>query len=739
MKRRTRLLALVLTVCMAVSLLAMPAGAVTAGTATFSDVTDSSSVTAIETLRLMGVLDGYSNGTFRPNGTLTRAQFCKMAVYACNAASRLGNYRSTTIFPDVKPSHWASSYINLAAKGQKIIAGYADGYFHPNNAVTYAQAVTILMRVLGYTDEVIGSVWPDGYLAQAQTIGLSKGLNLSAQAKLTREHAATLFYNLLHCKTKDSKDYVSTIGTPVENAVLVSSDATAANGAAGCMQLASGSIYPMANKSSSGVLNGRKGTLVLDAAGNALTFVPDNTGSSVIVMVAETSATLLKDSNGRKYVMTSDIPVYNNGAQTNWGASYSWLGAGTTVTLYTSASGSVDYVIVGGGTAASKAVIIGANGSTVGLSALAGTSGYTIFKDGVAATAGDLRQNDVATYSSATNTIRVCDNKLSGIYENCSPSLNEPTSITVMGHPFTVLASAWDTLSKFKLGDQITLLLTEDNQVAGAVSGNTGNVLGIATSVTSSSATVELLCGITVKGTVAISENTASQLNGALVNVSSGKKDYLTLIRPTSKASGTLDVTAKKLGSTALRDNVIIYQRDNAGKLSMVNLSSLTNATIPASGIIYAGTDWAGRVSVVVLGDAYGGTYLFGLADYVASYTDSSGVFHPGTLKLTYGNGLVKTFETGYAIPDDTFVGLTFEGSSLTGYVSLAKISGISNNAWLGETAVTAGGVTYTVPSSVLCYNRANKSWLTLSEAHAFSTTCNLYVYGGAVRVVEVG
>ena len=739
MKKRTRLLALGLTVCMAVSLLAMPAGAAATDTTAFSDVTNSASVTAIETLRLMGVLDGYGNGTFRPNGTLTRAQFCKMAVYARNAATQLGNYSSTTIFPDVKPSHWAASYINLASKGQKIIAGYADGYFHPDRAVTYAQAVTILMRVLGYTDEVIGGVWPDGYLAQAQTVGLSKGLNLAAGAKLTRENAATLFYNLLHCKTKDGKTYVSTIGTPIENAVLVSSSATAANGTSGCMQLASGTIYPMANKTSSGILNGRKGTLVLDSAGNALTFVPDNTGSSIIVMVADKSATLLTDSNGRKYVMTSDVPVYNNGAQTTWGTSYSWLGAGTTVTLYTSAAGSVDYVIVGGGSTSNKAVVIGMQGSTVGLSALAGTSGYTIFKDGVAATTGDLRQNDVATYSSATNTIRVCDNKLSGIYEKCSPNPTEPTSITVMKHPFTVLPSAWDSLSKFKLGDQITLLLTEDNQVAGAISGNSGNVLGIATSVTSSKATVELLCGIKVEGTVAMSENTASQLNGSLVNVSSGKKDYLTLTRPTSNVSGTLDVTAKKLGNTALRDNVIIYQRDNAGKLSIVSLSSLTNATIPASEIIYAGTDWAGRVNVLVLGDAYGGTYLFGLADYVASYTDSSSVFHPGTLKLTYGNGLSKTFETGYAIPDDTFVGLTFEGSSLTGYVSLTKISGISNNAWLGETAVTAGGVTYIVPASVLCYNRANNSWMTLSEAHAFAPTCNLYVYGGVVRVIEVG
>ena len=61
---------------------------------------------AVESLRLLGVLDGYSDGTFRPGTVLTRAQFCKMAVYAMNGSDELGRYRTVTVFPDVKPSHW---------------------------------------------------------------------------------------------------------------------------------------------------------------------------------------------------------------------------------------------------------------------------------------------------------------------------------------------------------------------------------------------------------------------------------------------------------------------------------------------------------------------------------------------------------------------------------------------------------------------------------------------------------
>ena len=55
------------------------------------------------------------------------------------------------------------------------------------------------------------------------------------------------------------------------------------------------------------------------------------------------------------------------------------------------------------------------------------------------------------------------------------------------------------------------------------------------------------------------------------------------------------------------------------------------------------------------------------------------------------------------------------------------------------KTAVTVGGRTYTVPEDVACYNSAAKSWLTLSQAHGYADTANLYVSDGVVRVIEVG
>ena len=108
-----------------------------------------------------------------------------------------------TVFPDVKPSHWAASYINMAAKGKTIISGYPDGKFHPERPVTVGQAVTILLRMLGYKDENVGGVWPDSYMAVGATIGLTDGVGTNGNAPLTRGQAAKLFLNLLRAEKQD--------------------------------------------------------------------------------------------------------------------------------------------------------------------------------------------------------------------------------------------------------------------------------------------------------------------------------------------------------------------------------------------------------------------------------------------------------------------------------------------------------------------------------------------------------
>ena len=64
----------------------------------FSDISDMATAQNVEVLQMMGVVDGMSGSTFVPNGTLTRAQFCKMAVAAMGQGDRANIYKNYTIF-----------------------------------------------------------------------------------------------------------------------------------------------------------------------------------------------------------------------------------------------------------------------------------------------------------------------------------------------------------------------------------------------------------------------------------------------------------------------------------------------------------------------------------------------------------------------------------------------------------------------------------------------------------------
>ena len=743
MKRR--IITFLLAVCMTVSLLAVPAGAASGATVTFSDIGDRSTAMAVESLRLLGVLDGYGDGTFRPGTVLNRAQFCKMAVYAMNGSSELSRYRTVTIFPDVKPSHWAAAYINMAAKGKDIISGYADGRFHPDRTVTVGQAVTILMRMLGYKDEDIGGIWPDSYMAEAATVGLTEGVSTNGSAGLTRAQAARLFLNLLRTQTKEGgTTFASTLGQTVQG-VLLSADT---EGGEGRLRLSTGTYTLTEGKASNGMLNGMKGTLIVDSkSGRALTFVPEDLGSSKTVVLASAKATEMTDTSGNTYTVKSDTQVFQNGEAGSWGEAYTWLNAGTSVTLYLDAAGNVDYVFVGGGGNATSAVIVYEKGSTAGFASLAGgATGYTIYKNGVRASSGDMRKYDVATYSAVTNSIRVSDTRITGYYEDCSPNPSEPSKITVLGHEFNVLPSAMQTVSKFRPGDQITLLLTEDNQVAGAVeaTGTTasGNAIGIA-EVSSGSATVNLLCGIQVKGSVKLSASDVERLNGQLVRVSSSKKDGLSLTRLTGGVSGDLDVENGKLGSRELAENVIIFQNDGSG-LTAISLSQITEAKVPSSQITYAGTDWADRVKVIVLNSVTGSGYIFGRAHYTANYDEEGNRVGNAQLSVEYGEGkTTATFETGYVVRNGDIVGITIVTAGNTQRIGSLiypdELRNVPNAAWSGKGAVTVNGRTHTVPASLPCYNRETKEWVTLTEARAYADSATLYVHQGVVRFLEVG
>lgn len=119
-------------------------GASGAGTNKFSDVSsDKWYYNAVTTLTDDGVISGYTDGSFRPDNEITRAEFVAMVVRYAGLSETTGNS-----FFDISPNHWAAGYI-AAATQAGYISGYTDGSFRPDAAITRAEAVTVLNAMLG--------------------------------------------------------------------------------------------------------------------------------------------------------------------------------------------------------------------------------------------------------------------------------------------------------------------------------------------------------------------------------------------------------------------------------------------------------------------------------------------------------------------------------------------------------------------------------------------------------------
>jgi hypothetical protein len=93
-----------------------------------------------------GIVNGYPDGTFRPDGLLTRAEFAKMVILALKISPFSP---SLPTFPDVSKDHWGFSYIEAAVKAG-LFRGFPDGTFRPEEPVTREQILTVIARNAGW-------------------------------------------------------------------------------------------------------------------------------------------------------------------------------------------------------------------------------------------------------------------------------------------------------------------------------------------------------------------------------------------------------------------------------------------------------------------------------------------------------------------------------------------------------------------------------------------------------------
>ena len=219
-----KFLSLVLALTMMMSLVTINAGA-----KEFTDDEDQNYDEAIAVISEIGVVDGYPDGSFKPQGTLTRGAAAKIICNLILGPTTAGELHADTApYKDVPTSNTFSGYIAYCAK-EKIISGYADGTFRPSAGLTGYAFMKMLLGALGYDAEnegYTGANWSINVAKQAIGIGLNNSLvdEFNGVDQVTREEAALYAFNTLKATMVD---YDQKITTTINGVDVVISQGTA--------------------------------------------------------------------------------------------------------------------------------------------------------------------------------------------------------------------------------------------------------------------------------------------------------------------------------------------------------------------------------------------------------------------------------------------------------------------------------------------------------------------------------
>ena len=202
---KKRILALLLAVCVACSMLILPASA-------------SGSNTAVQTAVTLGGLT--SDQTANLAAPLTRGQLTKLMVaFSAYRESAKTQGSTGTLFSDVGSGSAYAPYVRIAVQ-QGWISGYTDGSFRPDNAVTLEEACTAALKLLGYDVTTLSGTFPAAQLNKANELGLRDNLTKTQGEGMTLEDGAVLLYNALTATTAEGNVYASSLGFTVNNGVV---------------------------------------------------------------------------------------------------------------------------------------------------------------------------------------------------------------------------------------------------------------------------------------------------------------------------------------------------------------------------------------------------------------------------------------------------------------------------------------------------------------------------------------
>ncbi len=457
-----KLLACLLSICLVTSLLILPAGA--------AEETDGIYTLLAE----LNIMSGDPDGNLRLEDMVTRAEFTKMAVAASSYKNSVATHLAVSPFPDVTWRHWAAPYVRVGVSNN-LVSGYPDATFRPDETVLFEEGITILLRVLGYSNVDFGASWPYGQVGLANNLELSIGVDAGVGQAMNRRQVARLIYNTLSTKLKGQNAQLASVFdvTITENVTLIS-DGTDDSSVASNEVYTSAGTYQISNGYDRSLL-GLEGDVAVKNGKKLLSFVPNaesnNSERYVLYSVLPNAVMVYKNGSLSQLAVKDNTPVYKGKTQSTFGNLKATLSLGDILRVKTSDYG-IDSITCQTGDIKGPAVV-----SSTGWQMDWETDSATrVMRNGLLSSLDELQSCDVVYFMPEMNLVLAYSDKVTGVYESASPNKDTPQSITVSGKSYQIESgSAFTALASggsFAYGDTVTLLLGKDGQIAGVVSPN---------------------------------------------------------------------------------------------------------------------------------------------------------------------------------------------------------------------------------------------------------------------------
>lgn len=712
-------------------------------------------------LKSMNIMSGDENGNMNLSDNVTRAEFAKIAVNSSEFKNSVALGAQISVFKDCTYQHWSAPYVKVAVTNG-VLTGYPDGTFKPENTVLYEEAITVILKLLGYTNEDFGNSWPYGQAGLAENLSLNKNISKGIGATLTREDVLILIYNMLTSNAKGSdKTYISQIeGAFYEDVVIMATNKedTSVGGNSVLTSVGTFKLNDTFDYSHVGL----KGDLAVKSSGEILAFMPyvQNNSKYVVYSTLSNAVVAYKDGQLTELDVSENTTVYSGTDKLTFSSARGKMNTGDVIYVVKDSKGSVEYL-----TLASDVMegpyTLSAYSDTWFTMFTESPSNLTVMRDGVRVSTTDLKTNDILYYSKDLNIVFAYSKKITGIYEKATPNKDTPETVTISGTEYSIESvSAFNKLSsngELSFGDTVTLLFGKDGKIADVINGKTTIVddttVGYLVETGTKSFTDENNASYTAKyvkmilpdGTEAqyvASREYTNYINSVMkVSFKNGVATLSTVGK--SEVGGTVRAPSMLIGDDKVASNVKILDvstvnKDFLGNAVNTYMVRLDGISLSSSSVLWSKKNSDGEICELILKDVTGDTCEYGIVISAADNSENPNYkIDISGQNYSYNGGYHSNIKVSSPVK-------VYSSNGRVGSISsLKSINGNVSN--VTENSITIKNTSYTLSDKVIIYKKngfLNYTILAKSELKDGDKISAFYdkeeKYGGRIRIIIV-